>query len=195
MPQKPGTLKLNDKEIADQIRIGDVKAFEQLFNLYYGPLCLFAKKISGDMDKARDIVQEVFVILYTNHKTQQISTSIKSYLFKCVYNACLNSIKQQKVYAGHHDRLKLHLPFMDNNDMMVAAELEEKIRITVEQLPAQCQKIFRMNRYEGKKNSDIAEELNISIRTVETQISKALTTLRAKLIEFLTCLVIAIVIR
>jgi RNA polymerase sigma-70 factor, ECF subfamily len=182
----------DEKTIIDQVRNGDVKAYGQIFHEYYGALCLFAKKIVGDMDKARDIVQEVFVTLYAGRSTLQISTSLRSYLFKSVYNACLNSIKQHKVHAHHHEYLKQQLPFSDSQDMIVKAELEEKIRISIEQLPEQCRKIFRMNRYEGKKNSEIATELGISVRTVETQISKALAVLRSHLADFLPFFLIAI---
>jgi RNA polymerase sigma-70 factor, ECF subfamily len=182
---------VDNEEIIHQLRNGDEEAYEKIFHLYYGSLCLFAKKIVGDMDKARDIVQENFVMLYTARTTLQITTSLKSYLFKCVYNACLNSIKQQNVYSLHHEHLKQQLPFSEDHDMIVTAELEEMIRATVERLPDQCKKIFKMNRYEGKKNSEIAADLGISIRTVETQISKALTVLRTNLADFLAMFLIA----
>jgi RNA polymerase sigma-70 factor (ECF subfamily) len=183
----------DDIVITDQIRNGNVKAYEKVFHLYYGALCLFAKKIVGDMDKARDIVQEIFVKLYADRATLQINTSLKSYLFKSVYNACLNSVKQHKVYAIHHEHLKQHLPVSDDHDTIAAAELEEKIRTTVALLPDQCRRIFQMNRYEGKKNKEIAEALGISIRTVETQISKALTALRSSLTEFLPFLLVTLI--
>jgi RNA polymerase sigma-70 factor, ECF subfamily len=179
-------------EIIDQIRNGDVKAYEKIFHQHYGSLCLYAKKIVRDMDIARDIVQETFVKVYTDRETIHINTSLKSYLFKCVYYACLNSVKQQKVHSLHHEYLKQHIPFSDDHDMIVEAELEDMIRVAVEHLPEQCRRIFKMNRYEGKKNSEIAEELGISIRTVETQISKALTVLRTALSDFLAFFLIAI---
>jgi RNA polymerase sigma-70 factor (ECF subfamily) len=87
----------NDITIIAQIRDGDLKAYERIFNGYYGALCLFANKMLGDIDKSRDVVQDVFVTLYVNKSALQINTSLKSYLFKCVYNACLNNLKQQKV--------------------------------------------------------------------------------------------------
>lgn len=182
----------DDIIIAEQIRNGDVRAYEKIFNEYYGMLCLFAKKITGDMERARDIVQEVFVNLYSDRTTLHINTSLKSYLFKCVYNACLNNVKQHKIHSIHQEYLKQHSPLSFSQDMVVRAELEEAIRITVESLPDQCRRIFKMNRYDGKKNSLIAEELGISIRTVETQISKALTVLRTNLADFLAFLLFAI---
>ncbi|MEJ7644779.1 MAG: RNA polymerase sigma-70 factor [Chryseolinea sp.] len=180
-------------KIVDQIRNGDISAYEKIYNQYYGSLCFFAKKIVGDMDKARDIVQEILVKLYTDRETLQINISLKSYLFKCVYNASLNSIKQQKVRSLHHEYLKRYSPVSDDHDLVVKAELEEMVRGTIEQLPPQCRRIFKMNRYQGKKNSEIAEELGISIRTVETQISKALAVLRVTLADFLPTLLIVMI--
>jgi RNA polymerase sigma-70 factor, ECF subfamily len=180
-------------EIIEQIRKGDVQAYEKIFHQHYGSLCLYANKIVRDMDKARDIVQETFVKLYTNRGTLQINTSLKSYLFKCVYNACLNDLKERKVHSLHHEYLKHHMPFGDDHDMVVMAELENMIRVAVEDLPEQCKRIFKMNRYEGKRNSAIAEELGISIRTVETQISKALTVLRTTLADFLALFLFTLV--
>lgn len=180
--------------IIAQIRSGDLKAYESIFHAYYEALCLFAKKMLGDMDKARDVAQDVFVTLYASKETLQINTSLKSYLFKCVYNACLNNLKQQTVYAHHHEYLKKTTAFIDDHDALLKAELEERIRIAVESLPGQCQRIFKMNRYEGKKNSEIATELGISIRTVETQISKALNMLRANLVDYLSLILISLIV-
>ena len=187
-------MKLDDKALSVRIKNGDEKAYEHAFREYYGSLCLFAKKIVGDMDKSRDIVQDVFVKLYADRLSLQIETSLKSYLFKSVYNACLNNINQFKVHSRHHEYLKNRLPVSVDDDIVITAELEDKIRITVEGLPDQCKKIFKMSRYEGKKNKEIAETLAISIRTVETQISKALTTLRSNLTDFFALLVVAIVL-
>ena len=144
------------------------------------------------MDKARDIVQDVFVRMYTDRQTLEIVVSLKSYLFKSVYNACVNNINQLKVHSRHHDYLKQRLPLTIDNDKVIEAELEDKIRITIESLPDRCRKIFQMSRYEGKRNKEIAETLGISIRTVETQISKALTILRANLTDFFPVLLLAL---
>ena len=90
--------------------------------------------------------------------------------------------------------MKQQSPLADVQDLVIQAELEEKIRLLVEGLPEQCRKIFKMNRYAGKKNNEIARELDISIRTVETQISKALNILRSGLSEFLPALLMAVAI-
>jgi RNA polymerase sigma-70 factor (ECF subfamily) len=185
---------LNPEELAllNLIKAGNIPAFEKLFNTHYATLCIYARKMVGDLDEARDIVQNIFVALYDKRDALEINTSIKPYLYKSVYHACLNHLKQIKIHNIHHDHLKYQLPFSDDQDTMIKAELEGKIWMIVQSLPEQCRKIFEMNRFEGKKNSEIAEELGISIRTVETQISKALKILRENLIHFLVTLLLFI---
>ncbi|MEM1134431.1 MAG: RNA polymerase sigma-70 factor [Bacteroidota bacterium] len=170
------------------IRDGDVSAFEKLFNAYYPLLCIYAKKKVGDLDEARDIVQDVFVKVYHDRDKLAIDTSIKAYLYKAVHNASLNRIKQIKIHKYHHEYIKNQTPFSEDQDTMIKAELEEKIWQIIQSLPDKCRRIFEMNRFEGKKNKEIAENLGISIRTVETQISKALKILRKHLPSFLLTL-------
>ncbi len=183
---------MNTEELAllALIKAGNTYAFEKLFNAHYVTLCVYARKIVGNMEEARNIVQDVFVSIYDKRDRLQISTSIKSYLYKAVHNACLNHLKQLKIHNHHHDHLKYQVPLIDDQDTMVMAELEEKVWMTVQSLPEQCRKIFEMNRFEGKKNSEIAEILGVSIRTVETQISKALKVLRENLINYLVTLLL-----
>lgn len=166
------------------IKSGNISVFEKLFNTHYATLCIYARKMVGDIDEARDIVQNIFVAIYDKRDTLEINTSIKSYLYRSVYHACLNHLKQIKIHDQHHEQLKYQLPFSDNQDTMVKTELEEKIWMIVQNLPEQCRKIFEMNRFEGRKNNEIAQILGISIRTVETQISKALKILRENLTNF-----------
>ncbi len=143
-----------------------------------------------DNEKARDIVQDVFVTLYAQRANLDIHTSIKSYLFKCVNNACLNELRQSKSHMQHHEALKMESESTLLHDEITHAELQSRIRLTIEKLPAQCRKIFEMSRFEGRKNREIADHLGISIRTVETQISKALGILRIHLADYLSLIIL-----
>jgi RNA polymerase sigma-70 factor (family 1) len=183
---------LTDSSIHIKLKRGDIEAYEQLFTVYYPPLCLFAKKIVNDNEKARDIVQDVFVTLYAQRANLDIHTSLKSYLFRCVNNACLNELRQVKSHMRHHEGLKMESEFTLLHDEITYAELQSRIRLTVDKLPAQCRKIFEMSRFEGQKNREIAAHLGISIRTVETQISKALGILRAHLADYLSLIFLEI---
>ena len=171
----------SDQYLLSRISLGDVKVFEELFNTYYLVLCSYATKIVGDIDQSKDIVQNVFVAVYDKRRTLAINTSVKSYLFRAVHNACLNHLKRISVYDEHHSYLASLQLESDSHNAMIQAELENQIWSEIQKLPEQCQKIFTMNRFEGRKNKEIAETLGISIRTVETQISKALKILRKNL--------------
>ena len=180
----------SENALLERIRAGDITAFEELFNTYYLILNLYAKKIIGDPIEAQDIVQNVFVKLYANRKSLNINTSVRSYLYRAVHNACLNHLRQNKIHQGHHEHIRLQVSPIEDADTLITAEFEAKVWNAIQALPDQCRKIFVLNRFEGKKNSEIAELLGISQRTVETQISKALKKLRENLPGTLTALML-----
>ena len=185
-------MKNDDLILASRIKSGDTKSFEALFNDYYPQLTVFAKKYVHDLDIAKDIVQDFFVRLFDNHETLNIKTSLKSYLYQSVRNSCLNHINHHKIHKEHIEKIKLQEQdgsSADWSDKMMETELEHLIWKEVSKLPGQCQVIFKLSRAEGKKNKEIAEQLGISIRTVETQISKALMILRKNLSQYLKMLI------
>jgi len=184
---------MNDKELLHKLSDGDESAFKDIFMLYYQQLVVFATKLVNDMDQSRDLVQEVIVNFYEKRKSIEIHTSLKAHLYQSVRNRCLNYLKREQVIRTHHsnifeERKDSHQEFVD---LMEETELEQKIYNIINSLPKQCQKIFEMSRFEGKSNADIAENLDISKRTVETQISNALKKIRTKLSNHMTtCIII-----
>lgn len=158
-------------------------SIEQWYNTYYSILCVYANKFLKDLDLSRELVQDVFVKLYDKKEALSIHTSAKSHLYQSVKNACLNSIKQKQTHALHHENIKyLNGDFSYETDELYGqSELEYELHKAIEELPEKCRDIFKMNRMEGLSNQEIADYLNISKRTVETQISKALKTLRNQL--------------
>ena len=181
---------MSDQSLAHRIKSGDKSAFEELFNSHYQMLCIYAKKVIGDMDQSRDIVQNVFVTLYNNHASLNIKSPVKNYLYRSVYNACLNYLEQVKVHSKHHSYIASYHSESDSRDMIVQAELEGQVWNEIQKLPDQCRIIFQMNRFEGRKNKEIATTLGISTRTVETQISKALKILRKNLSHLMPALLL-----
>nr|WP_320119374.1 RNA polymerase sigma-70 factor [uncultured Marinifilum sp.] len=168
------------------------KRIEELFKEHYSVLTAYAHKFLSDLDDSREIVQSVFVNLIDHKNSVKIHTSAKAHLYTCVRNACLNSIKRKNTHAKHHDNIRYL-----NSDIGIGAdkileqtELEYALYMAIDELPEQCQRIFKMNRFEGFTNQEIADKLEISKRTVETQISKALKTLRNKIGPMLTSLLI-----
>jgi RNA polymerase sigma-70 factor (family 1) len=183
---------LDELEVFRRIKEGNIEAYEEIFNVYYHPLCIFASKMIGDKEKSRDIVQDVFATLYAQRSTLVIHTSIKAYIFRCVNNVCLNELRQLRSHTRHHEELKRTANEYSFEDEVTYAELQRQLRMAVEHLPEQCGRIFQMSRFEGKKNREIADHLKISIRTVETQISKALSILRTQLSDFLPMIILLI---
>lgn len=176
----------NENQIILELKAGIESSYSQLFNEYYIVLSVFAASYVHDMETAREIVQDYFVHLFEIRDSLTIKTSLKSFLFQSVKNRCLNHLKHLKLHEQHLLNLKAEsVTGFSVEENMYAAELEYKIFQQVRKLPSKCQRIFKMSRMEGKKNAEIAGNLNISKRTVETQISKALKILRDNLKEYL----------
>lgn len=170
---------------------GHQGAFETLFNTYYTRLVVFASRLVTDHDMARELVQDVFVSFYEKREEIQIHTSLKAHLYQSVRNRCLNYIKREKLMKGHH---QIILASQNDTAYFESAveenELENRLFELVNELPEKCRQVFELSRVEGLKNDDIAQKLNISKRTVETQISKALKFLRENMGSQLKTLIV-----
>jgi RNA polymerase sigma-70 factor (ECF subfamily) len=180
MPDK--TLPSEDALLLSGLKRGEERFYRSLFDTYYHPLVVFANRMLLDMDLSRSTVQDVFVMLFDKREELAIHTSLNAHLYQTVRNRCLNHLKRDKMKNEHHQII------MDKSDTfeqpstsLELNELEALIHSTIEVLPEQCRRIFKMSRKEGLSNQEIAESLSISKRTVETQISKALKRLREEL--------------
>ena len=181
-------------ESIHKVDIIDKKAFEEIFRSYFPPLCSFAKKYVRDFDIGKDIVHDVFLNMWDKRESIDTSKSIKSYLFTSVYNRCLNYIRDNKKFDQNEVDLERLNPDQawDSSDKLVETELEDKIKAILDSLPEKCREIFLMNRFEGLKYKEVAEKLGISVKTVETQMSKALKILRGNLVEYLTIILLGV---
>jgi RNA polymerase sigma-70 factor (ECF subfamily) len=182
----------NDHILLKGLVAGREDSYNTLFNEYYMVLTVFAKTYLGEMDLAREIVQDMFVRLYESRHLLENVDSLKSYLYRSVRNSCLNFLKSSKIHHKHKERIRLEQSDAEYDilEEIQESELEQRIFQVVSTLPGRCRQIFRMSRVEGLKNDEIAQQLSISKRTVETQISRALKTLRVELASYLTVLVI-----
>ena len=172
----------------------EVKEFEELFRTFFPGLVLFALKYVPDHDTSKEIVHTVFLNLWQKRESLDTRSSLKSYLFTSVHNRCLNFIRDQKKF----DRDESLMDRLDNQesaerpDRLEEQELEQRIFDALQGLPPRCREVFMLNRFEGMKYAEIAEKLEISVKTVEAQISRALRLLREKLIEYLTIIILII---
>lgn len=170
----------------------DKKSFEELFRKYFSHLCSFAQKYVHDLDESKDIVHHVFINLWQKREEVDTQTSLKSYLFTAVHNRCLNYIRDRKKIVQfdapiHESDLGAYL---QTRDYLVSSETEDRINRALDDLPEKCREIFMMNRFDNLKYREIAEKLNISVKTVETQMSRALKALRATLSDLIVILII-----
>jgi len=171
-----------EKALFERIKKGDEKAFEILFHKYYGYMCLYASKIIQDDGSAEEIVQDFFVKLWEKREYLNIETSLNSYLFRSVKNLCINYFQHNKTKLRHarHILSEVENNFSDD-DNYPEIDLSIKIEESINSLPEKRKEIFRLSRQDGLKYHEIATKLNISIKTVETQMSLAIKTLREKL--------------
>lgn len=181
--------------LAERIKLGDEQAFELLFRRYFVRLSAFANKFLNDSDLSQEIVQEVFMKIWETREDINPDDSLKSYLFKIAQNLSINKLKRAKVESRYKEVFKLvyfdHQEF-SAHESLLAKELEENISISIGNLPPECRKIFELSRNEGLKYREIADTLHISVKTVESQMSKAIKTLRSELRDYLTLLIIVL---
>jgi RNA polymerase sigma-70 factor (ECF subfamily) len=174
------------------LTVGDITAFEMLFKTYYQPLCNYAFTFLQDKEDAEEIVQSTFLLVWEKRETLAIRTSVRPYLYAMVRNACLNVIKHEKIKQKHAgEALALADRSADSVSHTVASnELEYRIKVAMEELPDQCRMVFKLSRLEELKYSEIAEQLNISIKTVENHMGKALKIMREQLKEYLPLIIV-----
>lgn len=170
------------------IQRGDERSFEVFFRMHHGRLCAFANKFLNDPEKSKEVVQDAFAKIWEGRKEINPEDSLVSYIFKITQNLCLNLLQREKVESKYIDIYKF--VYLNNNysvqDSLFIKELQDKIDLSIKKLPLECRKVFELSRIEGCKYKEIASIFNISVKTVEAQMSKALRLLRTELNEYLT---------
>ena len=176
----------------EDLSLGDITAFEMLFRTYYQPLCNYAYTFLQDREDAEEIVQSTFLLVWEKRDTLAIRTSVRPYLYAMVRNACLNVIKHEKIkqkYVG--EEVALASRSHDSVTHTIAThELEYRIKMAMEALPEQCRMVFKLSRFEELKYSEIADQLEISIKTVENHMGKALRMMREQLRDYLPLILV-----
>ena len=171
---------------ADRVDRMDQEDFERLFKTYFTALMSFSRKILGDEDDAREVVHQVFINLWERRNSIDLSTSMKSYLFTAVNNRSLNMIRDRKKFSS--EEVPEQAGAFDVSAELESMELAEKIRAVINTLPERCRVIFELNRFDGLTYGEIAKQLDISVKTVENQMTKALKILREQLAKYLILL-------
>lgn len=177
-----------ENEMLHYIKRGDKKAFELLFNTIYMQLYVYCRKFIAEPEEAKDLLQNVFLRFWEKREELDIHTSLKSYLYRSVQNECLNYLRTIQ-YQNTVSEKVVHTEALEEDNLpdiiLVNKDILDIFTTTLSQLPEGCRKVFCLSREKGMKNIEIADELGISVRTVETQIYRALKILKTNLQEYL----------
>lgn len=163
--------------------------FERLFKKYHAPLFLYAQKFVEDEDLALDLVQDVFTALWEKRRLETNEEHLKAFLFHTLRNNCLNQLKHKEVVRKHKEGRMAGLVleeleyYKSGEQSLIENEDLEKIWQAIGSLSAVHREVIELSRIEGLKNKEIAERLDVPLRTVETRLFRALSDLRSKLPE------------
>lgn len=177
---------MDDRELLGRLRSDDQAAFDAIFRAHYAPLVILAQSLLHDRSASEDVVQEVMLELWRRRMSVTIQESLRAYLVRSTRNRALNQIR----HANVQRRAEPHLVGEESvaaagASGLVATELRAAIAAAVAELPPACREVFRLSREQGLRYAEIAETLGISIKTVESQMGKALKHLRLRLAAWL----------
>lgn len=168
----------------------DEEAFRILFYDFFAPLCVFAHRYLEEMETCEDIVQETFYRIWKNRKDLDIQISARNFLITSVRNACLDLIRKQEIEKRWIEKRLEEDTEEEFEDLYTTQELESLLNQALDKLPEQVASTFRMNRFDGKTYVEIAEEKQISVKTVEAYMTRTLKFLRIELKDYLPILLI-----
>ena len=171
--------------ILDRIKKRDKETFKILYENYFAKMVLFSESYLYNEEEARDLVQDLFFYLWDHAEVLQVTTSIKAYLFTSVRNRCLNVLRDRKIRDEHNDKLFEAQLFSGSEDVVIDEEVSRRLQEALNALPDKCREIILLKIVDGKKNKEIAEQLEIAETTVKTQVQRAYRMLREKLIPVL----------
>ena len=197
-------LKKLPSNSVNRLIIGDEETYISLFREYYVSLCSYSRRYVGRKDIAEEIVSDTFLKIWETRATLQINTSVKAYLFQAVCNNSLNYLRKLKKEKNLDEYFletsSGNIGFVTGLEEIDAQSLtmeniNAKIEEAVSLLPEQQQKAFRLKRFEGKKNKEVAEIMGLSVKTVEMHLAKATLSLRQKLKDYLPTFLVFLLLK
>jgi RNA polymerase sigma-70 factor (ECF subfamily) len=171
--------KASDYDLVEELRRGDLEAFDQIFKKYGDRLFGFALTYLKSREEAEELVQDVFLKIWNNRKNLKKVSSLKSYLFTIAYHNMCRLFREKQI----HEKYSKEIAFLGKQAAILEEQLEykstlEQVDRLIEKLPEKQKIIFIKSRREGKTSKEIADEMNLSPGTVDNQISAAIRFLR-----------------
>ncbi|QKX06241.1 RNA polymerase sigma-70 factor [Aquimarina sp. TRL1] len=156
--------------------------YRHIYDLYYNELCLYVLGYTKERAQAEDIVQNVMLSVWKNRKKLKVKTSLKSYLYKSCYYEFVDSYKKRRNELSFIDQTKMEAldVFIEEDDEYIQKRIKD-VHAEIENLPPKCKHVFVLAKFQGLRYKEVAEQLNISVKTVEGQMTKAMTRLKDRL--------------
>lgn len=175
-------MSIDDNNILIRLREGDKKALTILYNNYWRPLYISSFNLLKDKEVCEEIIQDVFIEIWNKRADIQIKVSLKSYLYACVrYKVFAEFRKSKDLPIALYEDLNNRFQYTSPETQMMHEELKQQVSLVVESLPEKCKLVFKLSRIEQLSHKEISEQLNVSTKTIENHITKALKILRLSL--------------
>ena len=192
-------MDLSESLIIRELKEGNEHAYRYVFDAHYDVLCVIATRYLHDDFLAESVVGDVIFHLWETRENIDIQTSLRQYLVRSVRNRCLDYLKsrrvrhEQTISTLSDDGRLLEKPASHDHPLgyLLEKELEQTINDAIERLPVDCRRVFKMSRFDGKKNAEIAQELGISVNTVKYHMKQALRLLQQQLGKYFIFLLMA----
>lgn len=186
VPMAPCFHDMDDRALLERIKSGDQAAFDSIFRAQYAHLVSFAQSMLRDRAAAEDVAQDVMLELWRRREEIVINESLRAYLLRATRNRALNQLRHANVAKRAEPQLvgeeSVHAT---GASQVIAGELRAALAAAVAELPPACREVFELSRGRGLRYAEIAATLGISVKTVESQMGKALRHLRARLSAWL----------
>lgn len=172
----------SDNEIIKGLKADDKKALTLLYNNYWKVLYISSYNLLKDKEVCEEIIQDVFIDIWNKRKEIEIKISLKSYLYACVRYKVFSQFRTKKIMRVElFEELDKRLQYTTPETKMMLKELKQHVKLIVESLPEKCKRVYKLSRNEQLSHKEIADQLGISIKTVENHITNALRVLRTSL--------------
>ncbi|MGX1929629.1 RNA polymerase sigma-70 factor [Flagellimonas sp. 2504JD4-2] len=183
-----------------QFKNGSETAFKSFFDRYHDQIVGFCMQFIGDLDESKNVTQDAFVNLWLNREKVKEPKGVRSFLYTSAKSNCLNLLRHKKVvhkynnqYIKQRERqINLEVLRAMEFDTATLSELEILIQNAIKKLPERCKHVFNMRRLDNKKNQEIAEELSISVKAVEANMTRAMRSLKHSLSNYISILLLLI---